>query len=53
VSFLLSSSTNFENFPFHRFIQITSYNTLQVRRVHNVIGTIAGRVEPGDDFRIE
>ncbi|CAF1569306.1 unnamed protein product, partial [Adineta steineri] len=27
-------------------IQISSYNTLQIRRVHNVIGTITGHIEP-------
>ncbi|CAF1492974.1 unnamed protein product [Adineta steineri] len=27
-------------------IQISSYNTLQIRRIHNVIGTITGHIEP-------
>jgi len=31
----------------NRSIQISSHNTLQIRKVHNVIGTIAGHIEPG------
>ncbi|CAF3463867.1 unnamed protein product [Rotaria sp. Silwood1] len=27
-------------------LKISSYNTLQIRRVHNVIGTITGHIEP-------
>ncbi|CAF1243707.1 unnamed protein product [Rotaria sordida] len=27
-------------------IQISSYNTLQIRRIHHVIGTITGHIEP-------
>ncbi len=31
----------------NRSIQISSYNSLQIRKVHNVIGIIAGHIEPG------